>query len=253
MPHLNTTQRNPGLTHIPFKYKSTCSKSYERERGDDDSSHVCTCFPHVSKVDQTDWFHQNPQRQCETVEWALSGQSGQVYSKPDSVSRLHEWSWVKCTLLWFCFLFFKVGETISAKPSFRGLLGEERRWCMWKHAGKKPTATEYPATGSCLTMMSLEPPVPSDTLIMQPETHCPCHLNCLSLGDRNYFSAGVFGVRSADSPTIAGLDLLNHVFGAGTNRMVSRGFSVSKIYNFNGSTGERSISGIGVKRCLPVS
>lgn len=32
VPHLNTTQRNTGLTCIPFKYKSTCSKSSERER-----------------------------------------------------------------------------------------------------------------------------------------------------------------------------------------------------------------------------
>lgn len=92
----------------------------------------------------------------------------------------------------------------------------------------------------------------SDMVIMQPGTHFPCHLNCLSLGDRNYLSAGIFGIRSTDSPTIAELDLLNHVLGAGTNKIVSRGFSVRKICNFNGSTGERSISGIGVKQYLPV-
>lgn len=31
-------------------------------------------------------------------------------------------------------------------------------------------------------------------------------------GDRNDLSAGVFGVRSIDSATVAGLDFLSHVF-----------------------------------------
>lgn len=146
--------------------KSTCSKSYEKERG----RWAIPCL-HVFPTGLQNY--PNWLRQWETAEeawltlsaWLISGTA----FPPPALSIFS----------------LKAGAMISAKPNFWDLLGEEMRWWMWKNTGKRPTAMGHPAMGGCLSTMFLEPPVSCDLLIVEPRTRWPCHLCCLSLGDRN--------------------------------------------------------------------
>lgn len=138
-----------------------------KRRGDGEPSCVCMYFPLVSKITLTDWGSERQQK------------------RPDWLSQ-HDSFWAKCFPPPALSIFsLKGGTMISAKPNFWDLLGEEMRWWMWKNTGKRPTAMGHPAMGGCLSTMFLEPPVSCDLLIVEPRTRCPCHLCCLSLGDRN--------------------------------------------------------------------